>query len=120
MTGIIITLPDALAARAGTSTVLVCQDEDGFLAVFADYKPAADGYDVGARLRCFSPADDGHIAGIFASAQGLTVTDDAEAIRDADAKHAAQKHGGGKSKAKKRRRGVDRTVAPIGARYEDT
>lgn len=66
MTGIALTLPPALAARAGTDTVLAAEDADGVMEVYA----TADTLAAGERLRCFTVAEEAQIAALFADARG--------------------------------------------------
>lgn len=82
-----ITLPPALAARAGTDTVLAAEDADGAMEVYATAETLA----AGERLRCFSMNDYAVLEGLFAAARKATATDDAATIRDADESHTADK-----------------------------
>ena len=117
----ILTLTGALAAR-GHTTVLAAQDEDGLVECYAEWTVVEGGYEVGERLRCYSIDDACAIDGLFAAARGLRATDDAATIRDADARHAAQRRGAPVKGCKKSKRPLpedDRLRAPIGARWED-
>lgn len=86
-TAVLLTLPPALAARAGTDTVLAAEDADGVMEVYATAETLA----AGDRLRCFSMNDYAAIEGLFAAARKATATDDAVAIRDADERNTARK-----------------------------
>lgn len=86
-TPISITLPPALAARAGTDTVLAAEDDDGVMEAYATAERLA----AGERLRCFSMNDYAAIETLYRAARALATTDDAVAIRDADERNTARK-----------------------------
>ena len=98
----IITLPLALADRAGTDTVLAAEDADGVMEVYATAEKLA----AGERLKCFSMNDYAVLEGLFADARKLTATDDAATIRDADESHTADKGRGRFQVAHSRSAGV--------------
>ena len=86
-TAVLLTLPPALAARAGTDTVLAAEDADGVMEVYATAETLA----AGERLRCFSMNDYVVLEGLCAAALKLTATDDAVTVRDADERNTARK-----------------------------
>ena len=86
-TAVLLTLPPALAARAGTDTVLAAEDADGVMEVYATAETLA----AGDRLRCFSMNDYAVLECLFAAARKATATDDAATVRDADERNTARK-----------------------------
>ena len=89
-TAVLLTLPPALAARAGTDTVLAAEDDMGLVEVYATAETLA----AGERLRCFSMNDYAAIETLFAKARALVPTNDAETVLDTDAANVGRRYRG--------------------------
>ena len=110
-----IRLPEHLAERAGAEEVLAADDEEfGGFNVYATWTECGDSFEVGERLRCFSPYDYGKVADLVSVARTGTIAVDAQTMARIGEKRCRP--------AKKRRRGrsEDRDeIAGDRARYEE-
>lgn len=76
---------------------LLVTDADGLTDVYGDFRAVPGGYEVGARLRCFTVDEETEIVDLAAANNGRHITNDRAVVLDADLRHAAwQKSGIGR------------------------